>query len=105
MKAERHAKVIELIRRYDIETQEDLADRLNSEGYNVTQATVSRDIRELKLTKVSNGAGKQKYVILDGKDSTMSEKFIRILKEAYISVDMNMMMQVMILLKSMIMSI
>ena len=88
MKAERHAKVIELIRRYDIETQEDLADRLNSEGYNVTQATVSRDIRELKLTKVSNGAGKQKYVILDGKDSTMSEKFIRILKEAYISVDM-----------------
>ena len=88
MKAERHAKVIELIRRYDIETQEDLADRLNSEGYNVTQATVSRDIRELKLTKVSNGAGKQKYVILDGKDSSMSEKFIRILKEAYISVDM-----------------
>ena len=78
MKAERHAKVIELIRRYDIETQEDLADRLNSEGY----------IRELKLTKVSNGAGKQKYVILDGKDSSMSEKFIRILKEAYISVDM-----------------
>ena len=68
MKAERHAKVIELIRRYDIETQEDLADRLNSEGYNVTQATVSRDIRELKLTKVSNGAGKQKYNV-EGKTS------------------------------------
>ena len=60
MKAERHAKVIELIRKYNIETQEELADRLNSEGYNVTQATVSRDIRELKLTKVSDGTGRQK---------------------------------------------
>ena len=88
MKAERHAKVIELIRKYNIETQEELADRLNSEGYNVTQATVSRDIRELKLTKVSDGTGRQKYVALDGKDSSMSDKFIRILKEAYVSVDM-----------------
>ncbi len=88
MKAERHAKVIELIRKYNIETQEELADRLNSEGYNVTQATVSRDIRELKLTKVSDGTGRQKYVILDGKDNSMSDKFIRILKEAYVSVDM-----------------
>ena len=88
MKAERHAKVIEFIRKYNIETQEELADRLNSEGYNVTQATVSRDIRELKLTKVSDGTGRQKYVILDGKDNSMSDKFIRILKEAYVSVDM-----------------
>ena len=88
MKAERHAKVIELIRKYNIETQEELADRLNSEGYNVTQATVSRDIRELKLTKVSDGTGRQKYVALDGTDSSMSDKFIRILKEAYGSVDM-----------------
>lgn len=88
MKAERHAKIIELIRKYNIETQEELAYRLNSEGCNVTQATVSRDIRELKLTKVSDGNGKQKYVILDGRDNSMSDKFIRILKEAYISVDM-----------------
>ncbi len=88
MKVERHAKIIELIRKHSIETQEELADRLNEEGYNVTQATVSRDIRELKLTKVADGTGKQKYVILDGKDNSMSDKFIRILKEAYISVDM-----------------
>lgn len=88
MKAERHAKIIELIRKHNIETQEELADRLNEEGYNVTQATVSRDIRELKLTKVADGAGKQKYVFLDGKDNSMSDKFIRILKEAYVSVDM-----------------
>lgn len=88
MKVDRHAKIIELIRKHSIETQEELADRLNEEGYNVTQATVSRDIRELKLTKVADGTGKQKYVILDGKDNSMSDKFIRILKEAYISVDM-----------------
>jgi transcriptional regulator of arginine metabolism len=88
MKAERHAKIIELIRKHNIETQEELADKLNEEGYNVTQATVSRDIRELKLTKVADGAGRQKYVFLDGKDNSMSDKFIRILKEAYVSVDM-----------------
>lgn len=88
MKTERHAKIIELIRKHNIETQEELADRLNEEGYNVTQATVSRDIRELKLTKVADGAGRQKYVFLDGKDNSMSDKFIRILKEAYVSVDM-----------------
>ena len=88
MKAERHAKIIELIRKHNIETQVELADRLNEEGYNVTQATVSRDIRELKLTKVADGAGRQKYVFLDGKDNSMSDKFIRILKEAYVSVDM-----------------
>ena len=58
MKIARHAKIIELIHQYEIETQEDLASRLNESGFSVTQATVSRDIRELKLTKVQgeNGA-------------------------------------------------
>ena len=88
MKSERHAKIVELIKKYDIETQEDLADRLNREGYNVTQATVSRDIRELKLTKVSDGSGKQKYVVLDSKEGIGNDRFIRILREAYVSVDM-----------------
>lgn len=88
MKSERHAKIVELIKKYDIDTQEELADRLNREGYNVTQATVSRDIRELKLTKVSDGSGKQKYVVPGGKDGIGNDRFIRILREAYISVDM-----------------
>ena len=52
MKIERHSKIVELISKYEIETQEELAALLNKEGYNVTQATVSRDIRELKLTKM-----------------------------------------------------
>ena len=58
MKIERHSKIVELIGKHQVETQEELADLLNSEGFRVTQATVSRDIRELKLTKVAgeNGA-------------------------------------------------
>ena len=63
MKVSRHAKIIELISQYDIETQEELAEYLNNAGFKVTQATVSRDIRDLKLTKVSVSGGKQKYVI------------------------------------------
>ena len=62
MKIQRHSKIIELINEYDIETQEELADKLNAAGYNVTQATVSRDIRQLKLIK-QNINGKQKYVV------------------------------------------
>ena len=59
MKRERHGKIIELIGHYAIETQEELADKLNEAGFRVTQATVSRDIRELKLTKMTVG-GKQR---------------------------------------------
>ena len=53
MKIARHSKIIELVNHYDIETQEELASRLNEAGFRVTQATVSRDIRELNLTKVA----------------------------------------------------
>ena len=53
MKLERHSKIVELIGKYEIETQEELAEHLKEEGYQVTQATISRDIRELKLTKAS----------------------------------------------------
>ena len=60
MKVNRHAKIVELIRKYDIETQEELAERLNEAGFKVTQATVSRDIRDLKLTKVPAENGKAK---------------------------------------------
>ena len=53
MKSARHEKIIELIQEYDIDTQEELAARLNEAGFKVTQATVSRDIRALKLMKVA----------------------------------------------------
>ena len=64
MKVNRHAKIVELINKYQIETQEELADYLNQNGFRVTQATVSRDIRDLKLTKVPADNGKQKYAVL-----------------------------------------
>ena len=87
MKVSRHAKIIELISQYDIETQEELAEYLNRAGFKVNQATVSRDIRDLKLTKVSVNGGKQKY-ILHRPEEGMSEKYIRVLKDGYVSMDM-----------------
>jgi arginine repressor len=88
MKISRQSKIIELINKYDIETQEDLADRLMKDGYNVTQATVSRDIRELKLTKVAMDGGKQKYIVLQKTETGLNEKYTRVLKDAFISMDM-----------------
>lgn len=87
MKTARHSKIVELIGKYDIETQEEIADRLNRDGFNVTQATVSRDIRELKLSKVAIENGRQKYVLLRS-DEGMTEKYIRILKDGFVSMDM-----------------
>lgn len=87
MKLERHSKIIELINKYNIETQEELADMLNQEGYNVTQATVSRDIRQLKLIKQNIG-GKQKYVVFQEHITDMNEKYIKILRAGFVSVAM-----------------
>lgn len=88
MKVNRHAKIVELIMTHDIETQEELADYLNAAGFPTTQATVSRDIRDLKLTKVPTGNGKQKYMILRTPDEDLSEKYRSVLKDGYISMDM-----------------
>ena len=87
MKVSRHAKIIELISQYDIETQEELAEYLNNAGFKVTQATVSRDIRDLKLTKVPVSGGKQKYVIHRQEEPEMNEKYIRVLRDGYVSMD------------------
>ncbi|HIX25795.1 MAG TPA: arginine repressor [Candidatus Lachnoclostridium avicola] len=87
MKLERHSKIVELIGKYEIETQEELAEYLNKEGFNVTQATVSRDIRELKLSKVQMDNGRQRYVVLQNQDS-FSDKYIRILRDSFMSMDM-----------------
>lgn len=88
MKIARHTKIIDLINRYDIETQEELAERLNQEGFAVTQATVSRDIRELKLTKISLNGGKQKYAVMHSHSTDMDEKYLRVLKDGFISMEM-----------------
>ena len=87
MKIGRQAKIVELVNTHDIETQEELADLLNSAGYNVTQATISRDIRELKLTKVSTDRGRQKYVVLRQSGDGMAEKYVQVLKNGFLSMD------------------
>ncbi len=88
MKTRRQAKILELISKNDVETQEELSDYLEAEGYQVTQATVSRDIRELKLTKLPMSNGKQKYVALVETDEDMSEKYTRIFRDGFLSMDM-----------------
>ena len=87
MKTKRQAKILELIKKNNIETQEELSDYLEREGYQVTQATVSRDIRELKLTKVQSENGRQRYMVMQNQ-TAFSDKYIRILKDGYVSMDM-----------------
>lgn len=88
MKTKRQSKILELIRKNDIETQEELLAHLLKDGFAVTQATVSRDIREMKLTKVSVNGGRQKYVVLNDTSEDLSEKYVRVLRDGFISMDM-----------------
>lgn len=88
MKKNRHRRIKELVEQFEIETQEELAEKLKESGFVVTQATVSRDIREMKLSKVPMGDGRQKYTILVHSDHYLSDKYIRVLKDGYVSMDM-----------------
>ncbi|MCM1187953.1 MAG: arginine repressor [bacterium] len=88
MKKTRQAKIIELIQKYDVETQEELAGRLRDAGFTVTQATVSRDIRELKLSKVPAPGGRQKYEVLRREDGHLEDKYSRVLRDSFVSMDM-----------------
>lgn len=87
MKLARHEKIMELIHQYDIDTQEELAARLNEAGFKVTQATVSRDIRALKMTKVTGKNGKSHYAILKETPHALEDKYARVLKDALVSMD------------------
>ena len=88
MKSTRQSIILDLISKNDIETQEELLELLKKSGYNVTQATISRDIRELKLTKISTEYGRQKYaVMMEQGIRDISDKYIRIFHDALVSVD------------------
>ncbi len=87
MKNSRHQKIVELITEHQIETQEELADLLNREGFKVTQATVSRDIKSLQLSKAPGKNGRQYYQILK-RDNSDSEKYIRVLREGLLNMDL-----------------
>ena len=79
MKVARHEKIIELIHQYDIDTQEELASRLNEAG--------SRDIRALKLTKVAGKDGKSRYAIINNESGSLGEKYTRVLEDTLLSID------------------
>ena len=87
MKTKRQRKIIELITNYDIETQEELAAKLVENGFNVTQATISRDIRELNLTKIATKGGKQKYAVQSSSDIVSNSKYMRVLNDGIITMD------------------
>ncbi len=87
-KNSRHSKIIELIEKYNIETQEELVSRLNELGFNVTQSTVSRDIRDLNLSKVAYGGGQRyTYSHHHRNPEVLNEKYIRVLRDGFISMD------------------
>ncbi len=85
MKSRRQEKILELIEKYEIETQEELAAHLAAVGCHVTQATISRDIRELKLSKVNTLDGRQKYIAMVPKDQTVNDRLTRVLREGFVS--------------------
>ena len=87
MKVKRQSKILEIIKDNEVDTQEALAEMLNAAGFNVTQATVSRDIRELKLTKVSVGMGKQKYIAISNEDNEFGERLKRVFRDGVTAID------------------
>ncbi len=87
MKSRRQEKIIELIQEFDIETQEDLTARLLEAGFSATQATVSRDMRELKLTKVATEGGRQKYSAMVGRPVDVIGKYKKVLAAGIISLE------------------
>lgn len=87
MKRERQEKILELISTRQIGTQEELTEELERAGFVATQATVSRDIREMKLTKVAMSDGKQRYVAYRETPQNLSEKYIRIFRDGFLSMD------------------
>lgn len=87
MKYSRHAKILEIIEKNSIETQEELAEKLKGMGMDVTQATVSRDIKELRLIKVMTEDGKYKYATLAKSDNIVSNRLMNIFSECYVSSD------------------
>ena len=93
MKTRRHAKILELIRERDIETQDEILRHLREAGFDVTQATVSRDIKELRLIKTLSGSGRYKYSTGSDGSADMSSKFHSLFTDSALSVDyaMNML--------------
>lgn len=87
MKYTRQTRILEIIEKKEIETQEELSEELKRLGLNVTQATISRDIKELRLIKVLSKTGKYKYATFKNQDVLLSDRLVRLFKDSIISYD------------------
>ena len=87
VKLERQTEILRLIHEYEIDTQEELARRLQENGFDVTQATVSRDIRDMKLTKVAGENGHLRYTLLQSQAKDTAGRYVRMLKDAVTAID------------------
>lgn len=87
MKYSRHTKILEIIENKDVETQDDLASELRKAGFQVTQATVSRDIKEMRLIKVLTKEGRYKYASIREKEGVVNERFLKIFRNSVTSID------------------
>ena len=87
MKSARHNLILEIIESKDIETQEELAEELKRRGVRVTQATVSRDIKELRLLKVLSEHGGYKYATVERAEKGMNDRFARILADSIVRME------------------
>ena len=85
-RSSRQSKILEIISVKEIETQDELARELKNANFEITQATISRDIKELGLTKILGSSGRYKYAPVGTAEQTVSNKYITILKESVISV-------------------
>ncbi len=90
MSSDRRTRILKIISEEIIQTQEELADRLNREGFPVTQATVSRDIKQLNLVKVPVGDGRQRYAPHGDRTDEIDEKYVNVLRAGFKSMDMAM---------------
>lgn len=87
MKYSRQSKILEIIETKDIETQDELANELREAGFQVTQATVSRDIKEMRLIKVLTKEGRYKYASIREKEGAVNDRFLKIYRNSVISLD------------------
>lgn len=94
MKRERHEKILEILKKHDVETQEELISRLREAGFETTQATVSRDIRELRLTKATGEGGRYKYVVNKSKNEDPGDIYSHTLQRSIKHADHTMNMVV-----------
>ncbi|NLM72911.1 MAG: arginine repressor [Clostridiaceae bacterium] len=87
MKYNRHSKILDIIEKYEIETQDELAEKLKELGMEVTQATISRDIKELRLVKTLTESGKYRYTAIHSESRNVNDSLMVIIKEAFVSSD------------------